>query len=64
MAKIGEAREIEKSAIAFDRMNKTKNGIDARSISRIGFPCDDLAFARFQHFAGFSDEISQQIVHA
>ena len=63
MAERCKARKIEKAAIAFDRVNEAENGIEARAISRIRLPGDDLARAGFQHFACFCDEVRQQVIH-
>ena len=63
MAEFFQTREIEEAAIALHGMDETKNGIEPRLVRRIGFPGDDLAAARFQHFPGFRDEIRQQVIH-
>ena len=63
VAKPFQARKIEEAAIALHGVHKTKNCIEPRPIRGIGFPCDDLAAARFQHLAGFCYEIRQQVIH-
>ncbi len=58
-----QTRKIEEAAIALHGVNETKNCIEPRPIRGIGFPCDDLAAARFQHLASFCYEIRQQVIH-
>ena len=63
MAQPLEARKIEEAAIALHRMDEAEDGIETRAVGRVGLPSDDFAAARFQHFAGFGDEVRQKIVH-
>ena len=37
--------------------------IEPRAVVGLGFPGDDLAAQRFEHFAAFGDEIGNQVVH-
>jgi len=63
MAQSFKVRDVEEPGIAFDGVDKSEDRIETRGIFGIGFPGDKLAFARFQHFARFRDEFSQQVVH-
>ncbi len=58
-----EPGEIEEAAIAFDGVDEAENRVEPRLVRRIGFPGDDLLAARLEHFAGFGDEIRQQVIH-
>jgi heme/copper-type cytochrome/quinol oxidase subunit 1 len=63
MAKRLEPWKFEEAAIAFDRVDEAENGIETRAVVRLGFPGDDLATQRFEHFPAFRCEIGNQIVH-
>ena len=58
-----EAGKIEEAAIAFDGVDEAENRVEPGLVGGVGFPGDDLLAARLEHFAGFGDEIRQQIVH-
>ena len=63
MAQRLEPREFEEAAIAFDGVDEAEDGIEPRAVVGLGFPGDDLAAQRFEHFPAFGDEIGNQIVH-
>ena len=58
-----EAREFEEAAIAFDGVDEAEDGIEPRAVVGLGFPGDDLAAQRFEHFPALGHEIGNQIVH-
>ena len=63
MAERFEAREIEEAAIALHRVDEAEDAVEPRAVVGLGFPGDDLAAQRFQHFPAFGHEIGNQIVH-
>ena len=58
-----QPREFEEAAIAFDGVDEAEDGIEARAVVGRGFPGDDLAAQRLEHFPAFGNEIGNQIVH-
>ena len=58
-----EAREVEEAAIAFDGVDEAEDAIEPRAVVGLGFPGDDLAAQRFEHFPALGHEIGNQIVH-
>ncbi|MCY1173301.1 hypothetical protein D9M73_134570 [compost metagenome] len=56
MAQSREARQIEKTAAAFHRMDEAKDRIEPVAIVRRGFPCDDFARERFERLTRLGDE--------
>src|SRR5687767_7642237 len=58
-----KAREFEEAAIAFDGVDETEDGIEARAVVGRGFPGDDLAPQRLEHLPAFGYEIGNKIVH-
>ena len=58
-----EPREVEEAAIALHRVDKAEDAIEPRPVVGLGFPGDDLAAQRFEHFAAFGYEICNQVIH-
>ena len=63
MAQFFQQGKIEKAAITLNGMHETEDRIDARPVGRIGFPRDEFSTALLEHFACFSDEFGQQLIH-
>ena len=58
-----QAREIEEAAIAFDRVDEAEDRIEAGAVVGTGFPGDDLAAQRIEHFPALGHEVGNKIVH-
>jgi hypothetical protein len=58
-----EAREFEKSAIAFDGVDEAEDGIEPGAVVGLRFPGNDLAAQSFEHLAALGYEIGNQVVH-
>ena len=56
-------RKIEEAAIALHRVDEAENAIEAGAVVGIGFPGDDLAAQRFEHFPALGHEIGNKVVH-
>ena len=63
MAERLEPRKFEEAAIPFHRVHKAKDAVEPGAIAGLGFPGDDFAAQRFEHFAAFGYEIGNQVVH-
>ena len=58
-----EPREFEEAAIALHGVDEAEDAIEPRAVVGLGFPGDDLAAQRFEHFPAFGYEIGNQVVH-
>ena len=58
-----QPRKFEEAAIALHGVDEAENAVEPRAVVGLGFPGDDLAAQRFEHFAAFGYEIGNQIVH-
>ena len=58
-----EARKIEEAAIALHGVDEAENAVEPGAVVGAGFPGDDLAAQRFEHFAAFGHEIGNKVVH-
>ena len=63
MAERFEPRKFEEAAIALHGVDEAEDRIEPGAVVGLGFPGDDLAPQRFQHFTAFRHEIGNQIVH-
>ena len=58
-----EARKIEKTAIALDRMNEPKNLVEPLAVVGLTLPCHEPALESFKHLTRFGDEFGNQVIH-
>ena len=63
MRELGESRQAEKAASAFDRMHQPEDGVEHLGIVRVLLEADELDIELIETFVGLGKEFAQQLVH-
>jgi hypothetical protein len=63
VAESGEARKVEKAAIALHSVNEAEDLVEPLAVAGRGFPGNDLTPQRLEHVARLGNEVVDQFVH-